>query len=102
MALRSNRGRARTPGDGLGPYLMIRDDGPERFGAVVYVEPHNLGLTVRLRPEDVADLSDTHIQPRGVVSSRQYALNCPLVDGAAVDVALALAERALAKVRNAA
>lgn len=95
-------GTSQNAEDGLGPYLMIRDDGPQRFGAVVYVKPHNLGLTVRLRPEDVADLSDPHIQPRDVVASQQYALNCPLVDDAAVDVALALAERALAKVRNAA
>ena len=95
-------GTSQNTEDGLGPYLMIRDDGPQRFGAVVYVKPHNLGLTVRLRPEDVVDMGDSHIQPRDVVASQQYALNCPLVDDAAVEVALTLTERALAKVRSAA
>jgi len=95
-------GTSQNTEDGLGPYLMIRDDGPQRFGAVVYVKPHNVGLTVRLRPEDVVDIDDAHIQPRDVVQSQQYAINCQLVDDAAVEVALTLTERALAKVRSAA
>lgn len=94
-------GTSQNTEDGLGPYLMIRDDGPQRYGAVVYVKPHNLGLTVRLRPEDVEDLADTHIKPRDVVATQQYAVNCPLADDAAVEVALTLTERALAKVRDA-
>lgn len=95
-------GTSQNTEDGLGPYLMIRDDGPQRYGAVVYVKPHNLGVTVRLRPEDVRDLSNPHIQPRDVVASQQYALNCPLADDASLEVALTLTERALAKVRRAA
>jgi hypothetical protein len=69
---------------------------------VVYVKPHNLGLTVRLRPEDLEDLNDAHIKPRDVVATQQYAVNCPLTDDAAVEMALTLTERALAKVRRAA
>jgi hypothetical protein len=67
---------------------------------VVYVKPHNSGLTVRLRPDDVADLDDDHIRERDVVPTQQYAIKCPLVDDAAVDVALELTKRALAKVRG--
>lgn len=93
-------GTSQNTDDGLGPYLMIRDDGLQRYGAVVYVKPHNLGLTARLRPEDVEDLSDAHIRPRDVVATQQYAVNCPLTDDAAVEIALTLTERALTKVRS--
>lgn len=93
-------GTSQNSKDGYNNYLMIRDDGKQRFGAVAYVKPHNSGLTIRLRPEDVTDLDDSHIRERDVVSTQQYALNCPLVDDAAVEVALELTKRALAKVRG--
>jgi hypothetical protein len=93
-------GTSQNTKDGYNNYLMIRDEGKQKFGAVVYVKPHNSGLTVRLRPDDVADLDDDHIREREVVSTQQYAINCPLVDDAAVDVALELTKRALAKVRG--
>lgn len=92
-------GTSQNSKDGASNYLMLRDDGPQRFGAVVYVRPRNTGLTVRLRPEDVADLDDPHIRERDVKATQQYAIVCPLVDDDAVEVALELTKRALAKVR---
>ena len=47
------------------------------------------------------DLSDAHFKPRDVVATQQYAVNCSLADGAEVEMALTLTERALAKVRSA-
>ncbi|GAB3077700.1 hypothetical protein [Pedococcus soli] len=93
-------GTSQNSKDGYNNYLMIRDDGKQRFGAVAYVKPHNSGLTIRLRPEDVEDLDDAHIREREVVATQQYALNCPLVDDAAVETALELTKRALVKVRG--
>jgi hypothetical protein len=93
-------GTSQNTKDGYNNYLMIRDDGKQRFGAVVYVKPHNTGLTLRLRPEDVSDLNDSHIRERDVVATQQYAINCPLVDDPAVDMALELTMRALTKVRG--
>ncbi|MEU4396623.1 hypothetical protein [Kribbella sp. NPDC023855] len=93
-------GESQRSKDGLTDYLMVRDAGPRRFGAVVYVRPSNGGLTVRLRPEDVEDLDDERIKFRDVVESQKYAVNCPLIDDKAVDVALLLTERALQLVRK--
>ncbi len=45
--------------DGLTDYLMIRDDGVRRYGAVAYVKPANGELTLRLTKEDVADVDPT-------------------------------------------
>lgn len=92
-------GESERTEDGYTNYLMVRDDGPRRFGAVAYVKPSNGGLTMRLRPEDVADLDDDHVKQRNVAPSQQYAINCPLNDDDAVAVALTLTERALSKVR---
>lgn len=86
--------------DGLTPYLMVRDQGPRRFGAVAYVNPGNVGLTLRLRPDDVTDISDPRIRPRNVRSGQPYAITCPLIDDAAVDLAVKLTARALGKVRT--
>jgi hypothetical protein len=93
-------GTSQNTKDGASNYLMLRDDGPQKFGAVVYVRPRNTGLTVRLRPDDVADLEDPHIRERDVKNTQQYAIVCPLVDDQAVEVALELTKRALAKVRG--
>lgn len=86
--------------DGYTDYIMVRDDGPKKYGAVVYVKPGNGGLTLRLRPEDVEDLDDERIKLRNVAPTQKYAVNCPLRDKEAVDLALELTERALKKVRN--
>ncbi len=93
-------GESERTKDGLTDYLMVRDAGPRRFGAVVYVRPSNAGLTLRLRPGDVADLEDERIRPRDVKSSQMYAINCPLVDDKAVELAATLTERALKMVRR--
>jgi len=86
--------------DGYTDYIMVRNDGPKKYGAVVYVKPSNGGLTLRLRPEDVADLDEERIKLRNVASTQKYAVNCPLSDDEAVDLALSLTERALKKVRS--
>jgi len=74
--------------------------GPKKFGAVVYVKPGNGGLTLRLRPDDVDDLDDKRIRLRNVAPTQPYAVNCPLNDNEAVDLAVDLTERALRKVRG--
>lgn len=93
-------GQSERTRDGLTDYLMVRDDGPRRFGAIAYVKPKNGGLTVRLRPEHIEDLSDDRIKFRDVVSTQKYAINCPLVDDEAVDLAVELTRRALKLVRE--
>lgn len=92
-------GESERTSDGLTDYLMVRDDGPRRFGAVVYVRPANANLTFRLRPDDVEDLEDHRVRHRNVASGQQYAIRCQLVDDEAVELALELTDRALAKVR---
>lgn len=93
-------GQSERTRDGLTNYLMVRDSGPRRYGAIAYVKPKNGGLTLRLRPEHVEDLNDDHIQFRDVVSTQRYAINCPLTDDAAVDMAIELTRRALDLVRE--
>lgn len=85
--------------DGLTDYVMVRDAGKRRFGAVAYVKATNGGLTLRLTKEDVADLDSSYIRFRDVRPGHQYVVICPLVNDAAVAMALKLTERALAKVR---
>ena len=79
--------------------LMVRDAGARRFGAVAYVRPANSGLTLRLRADDVADIDSDRIHLREVKKTQKYAVNCPLHDAAAVDLAVQLTERALKLVR---
>ena len=93
-------GQSERTRDGMTDYLMVRDDGPRRFGAIAYVKPKNSGLTLRLQPKHVEDLDDDHIQFRDVVATQRYAINCPLTDDAAVDLAIELTRRALELVRE--
>lgn len=93
-------GESERSNDGYTPYLMVRDAGPRRFGAVAYVSPSNAGLTLRLRPEDVEDMADEHVKGRKVAERQPYAVICPLRDDEAVEVAVRLVDRALAKVRG--
>lgn len=93
-------GRSERTKDGLTEYVMVRDNGPRRFGAVAYVRP-NGGLTLRLQAADVEDVDDERVKARKVAKSQQYAINCPLVDDGAVELALSLTARALKKIRKA-
>ncbi|MGV9761665.1 hypothetical protein ACWDUC_38500 [Streptomyces tricolor] len=97
-------GRSSKTIDGLADYLMIRDQGPQRYGAVAYLRPSNGGLTVRLSPEDLERLGlnaqDTRIQPRSVAPSDPYKINCPLQDHDAADLAFTLVRAALEIVRS--
>lgn len=92
-------GKNRRTYDGKSDYVMVRATGKRMFGAVAYVWPHNGMLTVRLRPEDVTDLPTGRIIRREVRPADVYGINCPLVDDAAVDLAVQLTKRALEKVR---
>ncbi|MGC9479850.1 hypothetical protein ACP4I1_37845 [Streptomyces sp. WG4] len=81
-------GRSSKTFDGLADYLMIRDDGPQRYGAVAYLRPSNGGMTVRLTPEDIERLGEKDnpcIQYRSVAPSDPYKINCPLADEDAFD-----------------
>jgi hypothetical protein len=93
-------GESQNTSDGYSPYVMVRADAPKRFGAVAYAKPRIGGVTVRLRPEDCADMADRYIQVRDVVETQAYAINCSLQDDAAVDVAVELTRRALKKVSD--
>ncbi|GAA2286359.1 hypothetical protein GCM10010415_66070 [Streptomyces atrovirens] len=96
-------GRSSKTFDGLADYLMIRDDGPQRYGAVAYLRPSNGGMTVRLGPDDIEHLGEEdnpHIQYRNVAPSDPYKINCPLADEDALDLALELVRAALDIVRN--
>jgi hypothetical protein len=92
-------GKNKRTHDGKSDYVMVRAAGKQMFGAVAYVWPHSGLVTVRLRPEDVADLPDNKIVKREVRPSEAYGINCPLVDREATDVAVELARRALEKIR---
>ncbi|MGY3681954.1 hypothetical protein [Streptomyces sp. TE33382] len=91
---------ARTK-DGQTDYLMVRDNGKRRFGAVAYVKPANSGLTLRLTRDDVADIATECIHFRDVKDGHQYVVNCPLTSDEAVNWAVQLTQRALEKVRSA-
>src|SRR4051794_28264463 len=94
-------GESERSDDGLTDYLMIHDDGPKYFGAVAYVKPGNGGLSLRLRPEHVEEhLTNDRVKKRDVAESQKYAINCPLADDEAVDLAIKLTERALELVRT--
>ncbi|MEU6198071.1 hypothetical protein [Streptomyces sp. NPDC047061] len=93
-------GESERTRDGRTDYVMVRDAGVRRFGAVAYVKATNGGLTLRLTREDVADVSDPAISFRNVRAGHQYVVNCPLRNDAAVQVALRLVQLALGKVRQ--
>lgn len=81
-------------------YLMVRDDGPRRYGAVVYVNPRSAKLNFRLLEEDVDDVRD-RVTVRNIVKGQHhYRINLELASGPDVDLALELTKRALAKVRD--
>ena len=95
-------GESQRTRDGLANYVMVRDDGPRRFGAVAYVKPANGGLTLRLRADEVEDVlaDDKIVRLRQTREGHQYAVNCPLRSAEAVSMAVKLTERALEKVRS--
>jgi hypothetical protein len=92
-------GTSKTNKDGRADYLMVYNAGPRRFGAVAYVNAKNGGLTLRLIKDDVADVSD-HVKFPDVKPRNVYQVNCPLTTADAIDLAVKLTERALAKVRQ--
>jgi hypothetical protein len=95
-------GESQRTHDGLSPYIMVRDNGPRRFGAVAYVKPANGGLTLRLRADEVEDVlgDDNIVRLRRTREGHQYAVFCPLRSPEAVSMAVKLTERALEKVRS--
>ncbi|MDX3098042.1 hypothetical protein PV417_26450 [Streptomyces sp. ME19-03-3] len=93
-------GESERTRDGRSDYIMVRDAGVRRFGAVAYVKATNGGLTLRLTREDVAGLDEPRIGFRAVRPGHQYVVNCPLRDDEAVQAALRLVRVALAKVRR--
>ncbi|MEU9292017.1 hypothetical protein AB0D57_47455 [Streptomyces sp. NPDC048275] len=98
-------GRSSKTFDGLADYLMIRDNGPQRYGAVAYLRPSNGGMTLRLGPDDLERLSlndedNGRIQPRNVAPSDPYKINCPLADDEAAALAFTLVRAALEAVRS--
>ncbi|MET9878890.1 hypothetical protein ABZZ36_30290 [Actinacidiphila glaucinigra] len=93
-------GESERTRDGRTDYIMVRDAGVRRFGAVAYVKATNGGLTLRLTREDVAGLDEPRIGFRAVRPGHQYVVNCPLRDDEAVQAALRLVRVALAKVRR--
>jgi hypothetical protein len=93
-------GESERTRDGRTDYVMVRDAGIRRFGAVAYVNAINGGLTLRLTREDVADLDEPRMSFREVRPGHQYVVNCPLHDDEAVQAALRLGQVALAKVRR--
>ncbi|MFF0363091.1 hypothetical protein [Streptomyces fungicidicus] len=96
-------GRSSKTFDGLADYLMIRDDGPQRYGAVAYLRPSNGGMTVRLTPEDIEHLGEKDnpcLQYRSVAPTDPYKINCPLADDNAFNLALTLVRAALENVRS--
>ncbi|WP_327710058.1 hypothetical protein OG912_16920 [Streptomyces sp. NBC_00464] len=86
--------------DGQTDYLMVRDAGQRRYGAVAYVKPANGGLTLRLNRDDVADISTDCIHFRDVREGHKYVVNCPLTSDEAIKWAVELTRRALRKVRG--
>lgn len=92
-------GESERTRDGRTDYVMVRDAGVRRYGAVAYVKATNGGLTLRLTRDDVANVTDP-ISFRNVRAGHQYVVNCPLRDDAAVQTALRLVQLALAKVRQ--
>ncbi|MFD3328480.1 hypothetical protein [Streptomyces sp. NPDC058701] len=96
-------GRSSKTFDGLADYLMIRDNGPQRYGAVAYLRPSNGGMSVRLGLDDLEKLGEknnVHIQYRNVAPADPYKINCPLADEAALELALRLIRAALTIVRS--
>ncbi len=92
-------GTSKTSRDGRADYLLVYDAGPRRYGAVAYVSAKNAGLTLRLTRDDVADVTD-RVKLRDVQPRNGYQVNCPVATRDAIDVAVELTERALAKVRR--
>jgi hypothetical protein len=92
-------GTSQATKDGLSPYLMVRDDGPRKFGAVVYIGPRSARLNFRLMEDDVQDVADA-VEIRKIVKGQHhYRVNLHLRTAADVDLALDLTARALEHVR---
>ncbi len=92
-------GTSKTSRDGRADYLLVYNAGPRRYGAVAYVSAKNAGLTLRLTRDDVADVTD-RVKLRDVQPRNGYQVNCPVTTPDAIDIAVELTERALAKVRR--
>lgn len=93
-------GSSERTSDGWSNYLMVRDDGSQKYGAVVYVLPHSGRLTFRLRPQDVTDFDNADIVERSVVATQKYAIRYMLTDDSKLEAARSLTERALKIVRE--
>ncbi|MFE3144897.1 hypothetical protein [Streptomyces scopuliridis] len=96
-------GRSSKTIDGLADYLMIRDAGPQRFGAAAYLRPSNGGMTLRLGPNDLKRLGEENnplVQIRNVAPTDPYKINCPLASEDAFNLAFTLLRAALKAVRS--
>lgn len=92
-------GSSTRTANGESNYLMVRDDGLRKFGAVTYVKPHSASLGFRLLAEDVEDVKE-QVQLRNIVKGQhQYRVNLALHTQEDVELGLELTKRALAKVR---
>lgn len=85
--------------DKLNHYLMVRDSGPRRFGAVSYVRPSTGGVTLRL-PESAA-AGRTQAKTRDLTNKEKaYQVRVQLTSESAVTEAVELTKLALEEVRQ--
>jgi hypothetical protein len=100
LGTQAETGESQRTSDGRSNYIMVRDQGLRRFGAVAYVRPATGGVTVRLRADEVEDLVGDDVRIRSVRDGHEYAVVCRLTSDEAVEAAVELTRRALAKVRR--
>ena len=93
-------GTSTRTASGESNYLMVRDDGPRRFGAVVYVNPRGGRLNFRLLGQDVEDVKGRVTLRNIVKGQHHYRINLDLRSDEDVELAIDLTRRALAKVRE--
>lgn len=93
-------GTSKTGKDGLGDYLLVYNSGPRNYGAAATVSAKNAGLTLRLTRDDAVDVAD-RVTFRDVPPQHAYQINCPIRSDDAIDLAVTLTQRALAKIRGA-
>lgn len=91
---------ATTWGDGYTDYIRLYPSGKRRFGAVVYLVPGAGSMNLRLQRDDVTDLLgvDPKVVARDIHPDNVHGVRFNFSDDDAVQVALELTKRAMAKV----